>query len=145
MYKISSKEIIISDIVSYLCGEEIGKGIHRIVYQHAQFKDKVVKIEYGKEISGENYEEWRVWNQIYLTQFAKWFAPCYWISPNGRILIQKKTKIIQKFPEKMPFFFTDLKITNFGKIGNQIVCHDYSLNLLKEKGMVNKMKKSNLM
>lgn len=62
-----------------------------------------------------------------LAWVKEWFAPVKWISPNGRVLIMKKTveKPNKKRPERVPKFLWDVKWDNFGWIGNKFVCHDY--------------------
>ena len=56
-------------------------------------------------------------------------------SDNGLIMMQRKTeefsKKEKKLPKKIPNYFTDVKQSNFGWIGNQLVCHDYSFALEK--------------
>lgn len=117
------------ELLDVILGDFIGSGVYREVFQHPHFIDYVVKIEQGN--SRENAIEWDVWNSVKFTDNAKWFAPCTYISDNGVVLIQKKTKPLfskpVKFvPEKIPSFFTDIKPDNFGWIGNQLVAHDYS-------------------
>lgn len=117
------------EIFDCILGEFIGSGCFREVYQHPHYKDYVVKIETGN--TRENCLEWDVWRSVQFTENAKWFAPCTYISDNGIILIQKKVKVLwdkpqSKIPDKIPWFFTDIKSDNFGWIGNQLVCHDYS-------------------
>jgi len=88
----------------------------------------VVKIE-KYEAYFQNVKEWAIWKEVEHTPLAKWFAPCTHISNDGKILLQKKVEIGRKkdYPEKIPSFFNDIKIDNFGFIGNQLVCFDYGL------------------
>lgn len=121
------------EIFDCLLGDFIGSGCSREVYEYIPSKDFVVKVEaYGK--SGDNYLEYNIWNEVRNTPSEKWFAPCWWISPGGKILIQKKTKDFysksgDKVPDKIPSFFTDIKPSNFGWMGNQLVAHDYAFTL----------------
>lgn len=73
-----------------------------------------------------------------------WFAPVKWISPNGRILVMRKTeeKPDKKRPDKVPDFLWDVKVDNFGWIGNNLVCHDYGqfYNMIDYKKKMKKVK-----
>ena len=119
------------EIIDFICGDFLGSGIHREVYDYNLDPKYVVKIDISEEC-GDNSIEWRIWNNVmHTTDGTKnWFAPCSWISTNGRIMLQRKTKpLYDKFkniPEKIPAYFTDIKPDNFGWIGNQIVAHDYA-------------------
>lgn len=124
-----------------LCEEQIGQGIGRTVYSSRILKDCVVKVE-SNSGSFQNIIEWETWNRVKETPFAKWFAPCEWISPNGIVLVMKRTTPIAKYPEKMPVFLTDFKKTNYGLYNKKVVCHDYGTNLLFEYGMNNKLKRA---
>lgn len=118
-------------IINTLLGEHLGSGTFRDVYEYGLDKDWVIKVENG-DSEGDNWAEWRIWYAVKdRTDGTKdWFAPCSWISNDGKLLIQKRTKPLRtkykKIPEKIPSFFTDIKDSNFGWIGNRLVCHDYS-------------------
>ena len=136
-----SNNAITSDMFDLLCGEFIGFGISRAVYECKIFDDAVVKIEYGDYF--QNIYEFQAWQRVELTDFSKWFAPCIRISPSGKILIQKRTTDLHLYPAKIPAFFTDVRCDNWGKYKNRPVCHDYGLNLLMEVGMTKRMRKAN--
>lgn len=132
-------------------GDYIGEGANRKVYAHAWDQTLVVKVESAAQ-SFSNITEWQVWNAVKDTEHAKWFAPCLHISNNGEVLIQRRTSPAAKYPDKIPSFFTDTKLTNFGVLVNgadygatdgQFVCHDYGLHLMLEKGMTKRMKNAN--
>ena len=78
-----------------------------------------------------NLIEYMIWDEVKrlkgdLEWVKKWFAPCGWISPNGRIMTMRKTKEGDlDRPDKIPKFFWDVKWDNFGWIGKKYVCHDY--------------------
>lgn len=125
--------------------EKVGWGSAREVYKmRAPQDDCVVKLE-SKSYSFQNVREWNVWETVKETKFAKWFAPCVSISPNGSVLIQRKTTPVPSdmWPEKVPCFLTDLKRANFGMYEGRLVCHDYGLHLLMENGMTTRLKKAN--
>lgn len=128
--KILNDSSVSSDLVSSLIGEKIGFGTFRDVFLYNMNPDYVVKIEKGS--SRCNIVESMLWEEIeHLTgklEWVKnWFAPVSWISPNGKILVMKKTskKPGKKKPSKVPKFLWDVKDDNFGWIGNNFVCHDY--------------------
>ena len=121
------------EIFDCILGEFIGSGCSREVYQHPHRNNCVIKIERGGG-SGDNFSEYNIWQSVKYTENAKWFAPCEWISENGMVLVQRKTKLLYsrsstKIPEKIPTFFTDIHSKNFGWIGNQLVAHDYAFTL----------------
>ncbi len=124
----------VHDFIGFFCGDYIGSGTTRSVYNFKYDSNWVIKIENGNA-EGDNWAEHRIWESIkYTTDGTKeWFAECGKISTNGKIMLQRKTKPLvskySKIPDKIPVWFTDLKLDNFGWIGNQVVCHDYSFSL----------------
>lgn len=129
------------DAFNLLCDDKIGYGASREVYSSRVLPDCVIKVETGIG-KFQNILEWETWDRVSQTEFAKWFAPCEWISPNGVILIMKKTLPAHKYPDKIPAFFTDTKRTNFGVYKGNFVCHDYGMHLLMENGMTKRMRKA---
>ena len=124
---ISDDPFISVDLLRMLCGEKIGEGEYRAVYNLELKKDWVLKISI-KPFS--NQMEYNIWQTVKGEKISKWFAPCYFISPCGHFLIQKKVRRVtekDKLPKVLPAFFADTKKTNFGFIGSQLVCHDYHL------------------
>ena len=130
------------DFMNMMLGELVGTGQYRQVYS-LEFDDTcVIKLE-DKYAKFSNVKEWEVWSAVKGTSYAKWFAPCVKISGNGAWLIQKKTTParMEELPKEVPAFFTDLKLSNWGRLGKQIVCHDYGNHLLLEQGMTKRMRK----
>lgn len=122
-----SVELIIS-----LLGEKIGAGVYRSVYAYNLDNRYVVKVEPLNTES--NMSEYIVWKEVQnltgnLAWVKEWFSPILWCSPNGKILVQRRTqeRPNKKRPEKVPAFFFDVKQDNFGWIGNKLVCHDYGI------------------
>lgn len=108
-----------------LLGKKLGYGDYRTVYECSLNKNYVVKVESDAN-EFANMREWKVWEEVQYTPFEKWFAPCEMISENGLILIQQKvTHKIDELPDKVPYFFTDVKPENWGFIGKNFVCCDY--------------------
>lgn len=119
-----------TDIILTLCGKKLGYGSFRSVYEFNMNPSKlVVKIE--RNNTDCNISEFMLWDEIQglknnLAWVKEWFAPIHYCSPNGKVLIMEKTKQLYKErPKKVPCFFTDIKVDNFGWIGNKFVCHDY--------------------
>lgn len=119
------------DAFNLLCGDKIGSGIHRDVFECRISPQYVVKVE--------NSGEWRFFANVHEMKFwsdnqfcrsiAQWLAPCYMLSPDGRILLQHRASPLRpddKLPDKLPAFLTDVKRENFGRLDNRIVCVDYA-------------------
>lgn len=117
------------DLVTSICGEDLGKGAFRAVYEYNLDPRYVVKIE--PQNTNCNMVEYLIWEEVKgltgkLAWVKDWFAPVKWISPNGRVLVMQKTKERKKAkPESVPAFLWDVKDDNFGWIGDKYVCHDY--------------------
>ncbi len=130
-----------ADVFMMLCGERIGEGAARVVYECAYDPMMVVKIE-AKSGSFQNVLEWNMWlDAESIPHAAQWLAPCVKISPCGIVLIQKKTTPAKKYPEQIPEWLTDTKRTNYGMIGKMFVCHDYGVNLMLRSGLSKRTRK----
>lgn len=142
--KYSQDPFFCQDMIAFLCGSLIGQGQYRDVFKYNLDDKFVVKIQ--REAGNfNNIIEWEIWNNMRFTEHKKWFAECSWISGNGRIMLQRKTSPISKTkppPERIPSFFTDIKNSNFGWIGNQFTAHDYDFTIVKltSSGLTNKTK-----
>lgn len=119
-----------------IIGKLIGRGVDRQVYECPLCPDLVVKIDIGGRFA--NVEEFRIWQGAKGNYAAKFLAPCALISSDGNILFQHKTYALDAItfaaaaPKTIPWFLTDTKIDNWGRLPNgQIVCHDYSSNLFQ--------------
>lgn len=128
--------VIALDAFNTLCGEKLGDGIHREVYVCRTATDLVVKVEkYLDYRSFANVTEntlWRDWEHA--PKVAKWLAPCQYLSPDGRILLQRRAKPVRdddQLPDKIPAFLTDVKRENFGWIDGQLVCIDYAYHITR--------------
>ena len=120
---------ILIDTFSFLLGEKLGEGETRAVYDYAFDNNWVVKI--AKKHPNDNVIEFDIWHLIKNSSESKWFAECKWLSPSGHIMLQRKTKPIKYLPDLLPNVFTDIHLRNFGKIGNQVVCHDYAFSIIR--------------
>lgn len=125
---------------SVLCGDLISEGSSRTVFTCPLLPEYVVKVE-PEPWGFQNMNEWIVWSRVRDTPAARPFARCLSISPNGRILLQEKTRpaALSDYPELMPVFFTDLKRSNWGlNAAGLFVCHDYGVNQIVEYGTTTK-------
>lgn len=130
-----SNKFIFGEGFNLLCGKLLGEGIHRKVFECRIREDLVVKVEEAEWPYFANVHEMRVWcDNQHAPKISKWLAPCEYMSPNGRIMLQKKVRSISstdKLPDKLPSFLTDIKRENFGFIGDNLVCVDYAFLLTK--------------
>ena len=130
--ELSGSQDVNTDIILTLCGKKIGSGSSRSVYEfNMDPKKLVVKIE-GETLHNPNLVEYWLWDEIRglkgsLAWVKQWFAPIRFCSPNGRILIMERTSQDGKKerPNKIPEFFSDVHINNFGWLNGKFVCHDY--------------------
>ena len=128
--KLKGKGLTISQRMKLVCGKRIGRGLYRDVFIFKHDPNYVVKVERDQSTAQfANVTEWR--NYIDNKEwkwFAKYLAPCEYISVDGRILIQRRVehRDHKEYPKEIPAMFCDVKYQNFGWIGKQFVCCDYS-------------------
>lgn len=115
------------EVTNMMLGVQIGVGSARRVFINDLNPLQVVKIEHGSGF--QNVQEWLIWQEVRnKPDLAKWFAPCDFISPNGSVLVMRRTEQPKiAYPEQVPAFFTDLKLTNWGEFEDRLVCHDYGM------------------
>lgn len=136
------KKIIRYELADFFLGDFLGNGISRYVFASKFSKELVIKIETGEQ--GQNAMEYEVWRHVmYVKKINFWFAPCHDISECNRILTQSRAKPMTHdlAPKKVPVFFSDIKLDNWGLLKGKPVCTDYGNILLMEKGMTEKMYK----
>lgn len=125
------------DSLTLLCGDRIGDGISRAVFECAINPEWVVKVCHTGDKRFQNQYEWRFWSIAEeAPDIRRWLAPCLHISHAGNFLIQQRTRPVslaelKKRLPRVPSFFSDLKTGNWGRIGNRVVCHDYGLALME--------------
>lgn len=131
------------DLLDMCVGRKVGTGMSREVFEFGPDPSLVIKFETTAGYF-QNAFEFEIWSTVKDTEAAKWFAPVLRISDNGKVLIMKKTEPLglNEAPAKMPHFFTDLKIQNFGWLDGQLVAHDYGINFLIEKGTSGRLVKA---
>lgn len=132
--------VLHGDLWELCIGEKLGEGMSRHVYVWEPDPTLVVKIETEKH-HWYNIEEFNTWNVIEHTKHARWFAPVVAIAGGGSMLLQRRTQPLRRdeLPAKLPTFLTDTKSTNFGLLNGQVVCHDYGIHMLRERGMSSRM------
>lgn len=141
------------DAFNLLCGDRIGYGMSRQVFECALLPGYVVKVEKDPMHTWQNIMEWKTWDIVQDTAASRWFAECRWISPGGKILIQERTRPagLAEFPDRVPLWFTDLKRQNWGMAKSQrkngtpgkewLVCIDYGTCLALQDGTSTKRTK----
>ena len=117
-----------------LCGNKLGGGVHRDVFVCRIDPTMVVKVETDMPWRYfANAMEMRFWNRNeHLPQIAQWLAPCKFMSPDGRIMLQRRAEPVRssdQLPDKLPSFLIDIKRENFGFINGKLVCVDYAMHL----------------
>lgn len=115
--------------IKQLCGERIGSGLYRGVYELKIDPDYVVKVECNPAQSDfVNAMEWRNYIQYQMTPMGELMCPCLCINETGQILIMKRCEPAtrRELPKKIPAAFTDLKVDNFGKIDGRVYIMDYA-------------------
>lgn len=127
----------VAGAIRYDCGKLISQGLNRDVYECKHDPNWVVKIQRTQNF--DNVIEWRLWNAFYDgTNYNEHLADCLTISESGLVLFQKRVTHgnIEDYPKKVPAYFTDFKIQNYGWIGERFVCCDYSNCLDMMTGIV---------
>ena len=122
------------DAFNLLCGEKLGSGIHRDVFECRINRKLVVKVETDLPWRYfANVQEMKFWNDHErCAQVAKWLAPCEYLSPDGLIMLQRRVRPIHaddELPDKLPAFLTDVKRTNYGWLDGKLVCFDYAMTI----------------
>lgn len=129
-----------SQMKKSLCGTMIGCGVSRTVFQCKIHPSFVVKAQYNEGF--DNVIEKAIWESICKAQWwSKWFAECIFISRDGKILIQRKVSfdiLNNTYPKKIPRFFTDIKMENYGFLNGQLKCVDYANVLCMLTGFMDK-------
>jgi len=129
-----SREAAFEDAFNLLCGELIGRGISRTVYECTIDPSLVVKVEDAEHRRFANVFENAFWQDYqHAPKVARWLAPCVKLSVGGRVLLQRRAEPLPRdylLPDKLPAFLTDHKASNFGLIQGQLVCVDYAVTVL---------------
>lgn len=134
------------DALTLMCLQLLGTGMSRQVYTCTLNPSEwVVKVEMEATGYFQNVSEYLVWQSVKdAKSIADWFAPIHNISDSGHWMIQARTTSVreEELPERVPRFFTDLKISNWGWYQGRVVCHDYGRSLVTENGITAHMRKA---
>ena len=87
----TTNKMAFEEAFNLLCGTRINWGMSRTVYECTLLPDCVVKVETGSQ-HFQNVMEWETWQIVKGAPASRWFAACRWISPNGKVLIQERTR-----------------------------------------------------
>lgn len=123
------------DAFNLLYGKVLGQGIHRKVFECRIRDDLVVKVE-DQDTDWRyfaNVHEMRFWNDhMHYAKVADWLAPCDYLSPDGRVMLQRRCEQLPasyQLPDVLPAFLTDHKRENFGLLNGKLVCVDYATTI----------------
>ena len=125
----SNNKLYFSEIFNGLCGDIIGEGVSRVVYDCLINDDYVVKIHKASwEGINQNYNEFLIYSEASV-KIRKYLAPIHWISDYNIVLFQRKCEPLQKkqIPKKIPRFLNDRKQENWGLLDGKVVCFDYGI------------------
>lgn len=112
-------------------GEYLGHGLYRTVFAVKNCPELVLKVERTRQGRVSNLWEWEIWRYLRQTPHHKWLAPCVAIASDFSVMLQARTTPVGRVPfTHVPAWMTDMKVTNWGLLGDKVVCHDYSTNLL---------------
>jgi len=119
-------QFLLGDLTDFFIGDRIGEGCSRSVYEYRIDPRFVVKIDRTNLFN--NVAEWDIWHSLKDGPYGKFLAPCLSISSCGRVMMQRRTRPVKfdQLPSTIPNFFADTKLQNWGRIGKNIVCHDYA-------------------
>lgn len=121
------------DAFNMLCGERIGEGAFRTVYECRIRDDLVVKVEASESRHFSNVMESKFHaDHQFNDRVARWLAPIEYLSLDGRILLQKRVRPVghgDVLPTHLPAFLTDIKRENFGWLNGELVCIDYAMTI----------------
>jgi hypothetical protein len=96
-------------------GKYLGEGFRRIVYEHKDRPDLVIK--FLKKLDDDHKKlEFENWKNLKDTERGKWLVPCEYLSEDGRFLFQKKVKVleIEEAPKEVPEWIKILGDWEFG-------------------------------
>ena len=95
--------IVVADLLDLIKGPSVGTGATREVYEFYLRPEWVIKFEVTNHKWFQNVIEWETWGRIgrggaRTNRWAKWFAPCHFISSCGTVLIQSRTACHRSLP-----------------------------------------------
>jgi hypothetical protein len=128
---VKPEQFVFEEAFNMLCGDLLGEGICRKVYECKIDKTIVVKVEKDPNAMFQNAHEYRHWTESqFYKKAAAWLAPCISISTYGTVLLQRRVQPLQReqLPAEIPEFLNnDIKPSHFGMLDGRVVCCDYAL------------------
>ena len=114
-------------------GKLLGEGVARKVYVYDPVPTLVVKVQTRlsyKDRDYQNIAEFDLWEEAKGTPLEKWMAPIYWLSRDGRYLLQDRCDPcpFDRIPLKVPKVFEDCHEGNFGLLKGKPVLIDFGRN-----------------
>ena len=127
------------EITRAFLGDLISHGVARVVYECIINPEWVVKVETraaGVPGGLQSATEWLTWQEAKgKKKWAKWFAPCHFLSGSGGVLIQSRVDPIARPPKKIPNFCGDISTSNWGLLDGKPVMCDYGISSLIYNGL----------
>lgn len=123
------------DLSSMIFGDKIGSGCSRTVYTYVPDPNRFV-IKIAQEDPTDNFSEAAVWEAVKGHDVSVWFAPVQYISKNGQLLVQRRTRPLHpcQVPRLVPVFIDDPHSENWGMLDGRAVVHDYAYHNLMRTG-----------
>jgi len=100
------------------CGKYLGEGYRRVVYEHLDNPDLVIKFLKNLD-DNHNRVEWENWQNLKDTQKGESLAPCISISEDSRFLVQQRVKLLVEAPENVEEWLE--KLGDWKKGGNDSI------------------------
>lgn len=128
---LEKRKATVNDIKKAVRGKSISTGTSRLVYEFKPDPENyVAKIIRGRGNAFENIREWLIWYEVQFAGYEElmnWLCPIATIDNSGTVLIQRRATPGKRkdYPKRIPAFFMDLKLQNFGFLDGRFVCFDY--------------------
>ncbi len=122
--------------IKSVLGQEIGRGNHRIVYNHLNNIEVVIKKNF-KLYKGVNCNEveFKVWKNIQSSKFEKFFCPVEDVTPCFSYLIMAKARPLTSSIKTLPLQHLPKELQcdlhrreNWGILNSNIVVVDYGFS-----------------
>lgn len=111
------------ELFHFMCGDRIGQGIAREVYEFKPDPRYVIKFELGVK-DFQNICEWELWREA-PKGASRWLAPCIDISDHGMVLLQQRVMHLPSPPRMIPRWLEDAHADNWGTLDGRPVVVDY--------------------
>lgn len=111
-------------------GKELGKGKSRVVYEHGENPNWVIKVSVSDDKLNQNLNEAKTWERLRGRPEAEWVAPVVDYCKQGTWLVMMKVEPItkEKHPKESewPKWMDDVRsYKNWGWFEGRIVLCDY--------------------